>query len=127
LEKRKVKRASKSPKAKKIPDYLRKSLKWKKLQAMNEDLSAVSNSVYKFDDFLRKVSKKMKIKDLKTIKDESYKKFLIVSSTESPRQPTLPTVTQGDESSLDMGADADINMAAGTTLEAAAVSMPVKS
>ena len=42
---------------------------------MNDDLTAVSNSVYKFDDFLRKVSKKMKIKDLKTIKDESYKQF----------------------------------------------------
>jgi hypothetical protein len=76
LEKRKVKRASPSPRHEgKLPDYLRRSSRWKKLQAMNEDLNAVSNSVYKFDDFLRKVSNKMKIKDLKTVKDEYYRLF----------------------------------------------------
>jgi hypothetical protein len=74
VEKKVTKKASPSPK-KKIPDYLRKSLKWKKLQAMNEDLDNVSKSVYRFDDFLAKVSKKMKIKDIKTIKEESYKEF----------------------------------------------------
>ena len=51
----------------------------------------------------------------------------MVSSTESPRQPTLPAVTQGDDSSLDMGSDAGINMVSGTTVEAAPVSMLVKS
>ena len=56
-----------------VPEHLRKSAKWQKLQAMNNDLKTVSSSVYRFDDFLRKVSKKMKIKDLKTIKEHSFK------------------------------------------------------
>jgi len=64
--------------------------------------------VYKFDDFLRKVSKKMKIKDLRTIKDESYRNFqdrAEIASTESPRKDNvLSTIKQEDESSLDMGA-----------------------
>jgi hypothetical protein len=115
LEKRKVKRASPSPRREgSVPDYLKRSSRWKKLQAMNEDLNAVSNSVYKFDDFLRKVSKKMKIKDLKTVKEEYYRLFKEEAERASPeslRQPALTPGRQGDESSLDMGTEADINLA----------------
>jgi len=50
----------------------------------------------------------MKIKDLRTIKDESYRNFqdrAEIASTESPRKDNvLSTIKQEDESSLDMGA-----------------------
>ena len=42
---------------------------------MSRDLSSVSTSVNKFDDFLHRIRKRMKIKDLQTIKDENYKRF----------------------------------------------------
>ena len=39
------------------------------LKTFNENLN-------KFDDFLLRIRKRMKIKDLQTIKDENYKKYL---------------------------------------------------
>lgn len=92
-----------------LPDYLKRSPRWKKLQSMNNDLFSISSSVFQFDKYLSKVSKKLKIKDMKTIKDESYRQFqerAERASTESPRQPPRSPAQPLEESSLDMGVEA---------------------